>query len=213
MIRYGSFLVVILFFGGCRGSSSPHSLPIKPGRQSYEALCDSATRLIHTGDLVLRLGNDFTSYSLAQFNQSDKTYSHCGIASVDSAGAVFIYHAIGGEYNPDQKIKKEPAEKWFSSEHNFALGIARFDLDSNQIRKLMGTIRQYYDEGRKFDLEFDMSTDDQLYCAEMIYKAVSVATDDSSYLPVTQALGRRFAGVDNLFVNSHTRMICQLRYK
>ncbi|HTN47383.1 MAG TPA: hypothetical protein VL098_13620 [Flavipsychrobacter sp.] len=181
--------------------------------QSYKTLCDSAARLIHTGDLVLRLGNDFTSYSLAQFNQSDKTYSHCGIASVDSAGAVFIYHAIGGEYNPDQKIKKEPAEKWFSSEHNFALGVARFDLDSNQIRKLMATIWQYYDEGRKFDLEFDMSTDDRLYCAEMIYKAVTAAAGDSSYLPVTHALGRRFAGVDNLFINSHTHMICQLRYK
>ena len=39
-------------------------------------------KTIHSGDLVTRSGNDFTSKSLRLLNQHDKTYSHCGIASI-----------------------------------------------------------------------------------------------------------------------------------
>src|SRR5436189_2330486 len=58
---------------------------------------------IQNGDLVTRTGNDFTSQSLRSLNQRDKTYSHCGIASIEH-DSVFVYHALGGDFNPDQKI-------------------------------------------------------------------------------------------------------------
>jgi hypothetical protein len=156
--------------------------------------------------------NDVTSYMLSQLNSRDKSYSHCGVAVVEN-GKVFILHAIGGEFNPDQKIKKEPVEKWFSSKNNLAIGIARFDLDSNQRTAFVVTVKKYYRDEKKFDLNFDIATDDRLYCAEMIYKAVQLAAKDTAYIPVTQIFHKRYVGVDDLLRNAHTRIICQLRYK
>ncbi len=59
--------------------------------------------------MVLRTGNDFTSESLRQLSFTDKTYSHCGIASIEN-DSIFIYHALGGEWNPDEKLRRDPIE-------------------------------------------------------------------------------------------------------
>ena len=50
---------------------------------------------IRSGDLVTRTGNDFTSQSLRTLNRRNKTWSHCGIASIEN-DTLFVYHAIGG---------------------------------------------------------------------------------------------------------------------
>jgi hypothetical protein len=75
---------------------------------------DTAKKIVATGDLVVRTGNDFTSESLRSLNQRDKTYSHCGIASIEN-DTVFVYHALGGELIPisvfaetDLKILQHP---------------------------------------------------------------------------------------------------------
>src|SRR4051812_41975620 len=65
-----------------------------------------AVSVIKSGDIITRLGSDITSEMIRQFNQKDKSFSHCGIASIEH-DTVFIYHAIGGEFNPDQKLKRE----------------------------------------------------------------------------------------------------------
>src|SRR5205085_3574355 len=42
-----------------------------------------AKHLVGQGDMILRTGNDFTSESLRRLSTKDKTYSHCGIASIE----------------------------------------------------------------------------------------------------------------------------------
>lgn len=66
---------------------------------------DSTSKIIKTGDLIVRTGNDFTSESLRSLNQKDQTYSHCGIASIEN-DSLFVYHAIGGEFVLIKKLEK-----------------------------------------------------------------------------------------------------------
>src|SRR5438046_1469374 len=60
-------------------------------------------KMVKQGDLIMRTGRDFTSETMRQLSAKDKTYSHCGIASVEH-DSIFVYHSIGGEWNPDQKL-------------------------------------------------------------------------------------------------------------
>jgi hypothetical protein len=175
-------------------------------------MIDSAITLLRSGDLVLRTGIDVSSYMLRQMNQKDKTYSHCGIVMIEH-GYPFIYHSIGGEDNPDARLRRDSASFFFSPLNNFGFGLARYDMTESQVNKLRQTVLQYYKEGRKFDLNFDLKTDDRLYCAEFVYKAVRVATDDTAYLATTSIFGYTFAGVDDLFMNKHTRLLWQVKYK
>lgn len=173
---------------------------------------DSGISLLHNGDLVLRTGADVISYMLCQMNQENKTYSHCGLVIVEH-GYPFVYHSIGGEDNPDEKLRRDSANFFFSPANNLGFGIARFDADSAHIARLDTVIRRMYKEGHKFDLKFDLSTNDRFYCAEFVYKAVNEAMNDKGYIKTVTRKGFTFVGVDNLFCNSHARLVWQVQYK
>lgn len=175
-------------------------------------LVDSCVSLLQTGDLVVRRGDDMTSYMLSRLNKREDKYSHCGIAVIE-AGVPYIYHSIGGEDNPDEKMRKESAEYWFSPANNLAFGIYRYDMSDSRISSLIHHIDSLYQSGVMFDMDFDMSTDERLYCSEMIYKSVLAATQDSAYLQIENGYGRLFTGVDNLYLSPHAKRVCQIKFK
>jgi hypothetical protein len=173
---------------------------------------DSAISMLHSGDLVLRIGGGADSYMLSQMNQRDKTFSHCGIVFIEN-GYPFVYHSIGGEDNPDERLRRDSAVFFFSPLHNLGLGVVRYNIGEQNINDLQKIVLQYYRERRKFDMDFDLKTDDKLYCAEFVYKAMNTALKDTSFIKPTTMLGHRFVGVDDLFMNKHARMIWQIKYK
>lgn len=173
---------------------------------------DSCIQLLQTGDLVLRRGDDMTSYMLSKLNLRDKTWSHCGLVVIEN-DEPYVYHSIGGEDNPDEKMKRETAAQWFSPANNHSFAVYRYDMDDTTILKLTQQIHSYYNSGIMFDMDFDLNTDDRLYCSEMIYKAISKATADSTYIAIQHSYGRDIIGIDNLFLNPHAALVCQVRFK
>lgn len=176
------------------------------------SMVDSCVQLLKTGDLVVRRGDDMTSYMLSKLNVEDKTYSHCGLVVVEG-GYPYVYHSIGGEDNPDELMRKDSAHVWFSPVNNHAFAVYRYDMADSTINSLVGQLGDYYRKKKMFDMEFDMATEDRLYCSEMIYKAISGATGDKSYIPTAKNYGKVFVGVDNLYMNPHATPVCQIRYK
>ncbi len=173
---------------------------------------DSAISLLRSGDLVLRRGADVTSYMFSYTNQKDKSYSHCGIVIIEN-GYPFVYHSIGGEDNPNGRLRRDSASFFFSPANNLSLGIARFDMPDTSVSHLRQIVRQFYKEGRKFDTNFDLNTNDRLYCSEFVYKAVNKACADTNYIKPVSVLGFSYVGIDNLFINPHTKLVWQVKFK
>lgn len=211
-------IVIALLTAGCKDKNSndqntPEVLHLRATASKWNnQMIDSSIHLLKDGDLVLRTGADATSYMLRQMNLNNKTYSHCGIVMMEG-GYPFVYHSIGGEDNPDEKLRRDSAVFFFSPKTNERLGIARLDLSKVQINLLHGIARRYYHAGIPFDLDFDLATNDRLYCAEFVYKAVCEATSDTGYFSRTQLLARNYVGVDNLYDKRHARIICDIRFK
>lgn len=175
-------------------------------------LVDTAVSLLKTGYIVLRTGLGADSYLLAQMNRKDKTFSHCGIVMVEQ-GYPFVYHSIGGEDNPDERLRRDSASFFFSPLHNEGLAVIQYDYEADKITELQKVVYQYYKERPKFDLKFDLKTDDKLYCAEFVYKAVNKATNDPLYIKTTSVLGCTFVGIDDLFVNPHAHVVWKTKFK
>jgi hypothetical protein len=175
-------------------------------------MIDSCSATLKTGDLVVRTGIEVTSYILSQMNVRNKTYSHCGLVVIEG-GKPYVYHSIGGEDNPDACLRRDNAATFFSPLNNFGFGIARYNMADSTIQKLVAKVHQFYKEKRKFDMDFDLKTDDRLYCAEFVYKALIQATDDSNYIRPVTMFGNTYVGVDNLFMNGHAHMICEVKFK
>lgn len=175
-------------------------------------LADSAVSLLRSGYLVLRTGMGADSYLLCQINRKNKTYSHCGIVMVEN-GYPFVYHSIGGEDNPDERLRRDSAGFFFSPRYNFGFAIVKYDYDTLRIATLGKVVREYYKARPRFDMKFDLKTDDKLYCSEFVYKAVNRAMNDSQYIGTTTTPLRTFVGIDDLFINPHAQIIWQTVFK
>ena len=167
---------------------------------------------IQSGDLITRTGNDFTSESLRQLNQREKTYSHCGIASIEH-DSIFIYHALGGEFNPDQKLRRDPLDLFANPEGNRGMGVFRYQISSTQVERLILTIRHFYRSGIMFDLNFDLKSDDRMYCAEFVYKSLLIATENKLPFNISHIKDFKFIGVDDLFLQPSCKEILRIIYK
>lgn len=172
------------------------------------AKIDTAKHFIQTGDLVVRTGNDFTSESLRSLNQRDQTYSHCGIASVEH-DTVFVYHALGGEWNPDQKLRKDIFTVFAEPYGNRGFGIYRYALNKTETNSVLTTVKKLYQAGVMFDMKFNLQTNDRMYCAEFVYKAYTAGTNGKLAFTTSRIDTLVFIGVDDLFLQPQ----CSLQKK
>jgi hypothetical protein len=211
-----------LFFllAGC-GDVSNHNKLIIAKEDSLKELqkierafikIDSVKKIIATGDLIVRTGNDFTSQSLRSLNQRDKTYSHCGIASIEN-NSLFVYHALGGEFNPDQKIRKDKFEIFAEPYSNRGIGIYRYQLSQSEIKSLMLTVKQLHQMGIMFDMKFDLQSNNRMYCAEFVYKAYVMGTTGKLQFNTSHIDKFTFIGVDDLFMQPLCKEQKKILYK
>ena len=173
---------------------------------------DSAVSLLQSGYIVVRMGLGADSKLLAALNSRDKTFSHCGIVMMEN-GYPFVYHSIGGEDNPDERLRRDSAHFFFSPLRNTEIGISHYAFDTGDINELRRVVTDYYKIRPRFDMKFDLQTDDKLYCSEFIYKAVNKAMKDTGYIKTSARMTGRFVGIDDIFTNEHANIIWQIKFK
>jgi hypothetical protein len=188
---------------------------------------------IQEGDLVLRCGNDFISESLSDFSQKEKLYSHSGFAMMDNGG-MYIYSNMAGDINPDEIMRRDIVDSFITPVNNVAVGVYRYDLTNTELEKLKSIIHTHHMNKLQFDMNFDLSTDDKMYCAEMIAKSVEQATEKRiifSKSLITPGLKekyikkllakkvvpsakvaeqREYLALDDLYINPHCREVTKI---
>lgn len=179
---------------------------------SLPANQDSCLQLLRSGDIVLRTGNDELSNVFRHLNTRNQTYSHAGLVFIEKGRAV-VYHSIGGADNPDGQLRRDPVAHFVRSRQNLGWAIVRPGLDSSALQMLKLIVDSLYRSRVRFDSDFNMDSDDRLYCTEFVYKSILRASGDPSFLSLTVADGRTYVAVDDLFNNKHSQTICELHYK
>ncbi len=214
---FSCLIFFVLTLLGCKQTIQPKlvlsdALHQHKNLESNFAQIDSLKQLIISGDVITRTGNDFTSQSLKTLNRNDKTFSHCGIASLEN-DSLFIYHALGGEWNPDQKLKREIFENYVDARYNNVVGIYRFTIDNFANEKIIKTARLLYQSEVKFDMDFDLKTNAKMYCSEFIYKVFLQATDSAVKFNHSFINDFEFIGVDDIINYKTCKKIAVLNYK
>ncbi len=170
-----------------------------------------AKKYVKQGDLIMRTGKDFTSELMRLTSANDKTYSHCGIAGFEHDSLV-VYHALGGEWNPDARLRKDAFEIFCTPYENRGIGIFRYNMNNDAEAKLSKIIDTLYTAGIKFDMKFDLTSNDRMYCSEFVYKAVEQASDYKIRLPLRTFRNTKFVSPDNLYHNPFCKEILRLKF-
>jgi hypothetical protein len=167
---------------------------------------------LNDGDLVLRHSMGFISDAILTFQTQDPQYSHSGIVKKIN-GKTYIYHATGGEENVSQKMKRDPIAIYCHPAATYKFGVYCWDLADDQRKRFMDQLDYWYQSGMEFDLDFDMTTDDKMYCSEMIYKGLIKATGDPDYIALSNVIDKPYVAIDNLYLNPHCSRIFQYEYE
>ncbi|HVB04564.1 MAG TPA: hypothetical protein VNE41_12695 [Chitinophagaceae bacterium] len=202
-------ILLTLFCSSCHRPMVPGSPGLSEKRledRYNDSLIIQASWLVRDGDLVMRTGNDFISLTLRQFSLQDKTYSHSGLVQIDG-GRIRVFNAIGGEDNPNQTLRRDSFGYFCDPAYNFGFAVYRYNLNRVQLKRLDSIENRYYDERVKFNMSFDLKTDNRLYCTEFVYKSLLKATGDSGYIPLTHINHMTYVAPDNLYLNPHAHLI------
>ena len=212
------FGCLIFLYGACRPEAKKSHIAEEyaANRSRLQTkFADSLKQIeksIQNGDIITRTGNDFTSESLRSLNRRDKTFSHCGIAYKED-DSVFIYHAIGGEWNPEEKLKKESFFSFVSVQSNNSFGIFRYDSAACKSKALFAVVKKWFDEGIKFDMKFDLKTEDKLYCAEFVAKSLEKSSHHKISINHSKIGDFEFIGIDDIILNPMCRKKIVVQYK
>ncbi len=229
-------LSAVLFMASCRDQhyevpDVTHSGPdmskanydkITPGFDSLK----HAAQLIKDGDLVCRAGSDILSFSIANFSVKDKEYSHSGLAFHEN-GQVYVYHVYLGKENPSGFAMREPLDSFCNPRNEKGYGIFRYDITEEERKKLHEAMQDHYKNKLAFDKLFDLNTEKEQYCAEMIQKSLRKVTNDRCVIPVTSIRNKKirdpsmkevyvkqfdYIAVDNLYLNPFTSIIQRVKF-
>ena len=190
------FLFYVLMLNACTNNSLTQKLQaVKP--------------LLKSGDIIVRSGNDEVSEAARSFNRKDKTYSHCGIIQIEN-DSVFVYHALGGIYNPSQKLLRQPVALFCNPDDVDQFAVYRYPLTQVENKQLSNWINEKYRTGLLFDYYFNFYTDNRMYCSEFVFKALNTATGGAFNKFLHENEEPLYIAIDDLYLNDAVREIVKI---
>lgn len=168
---------------------------------------------LQDGDLVLRHSKGFVSDAILSFSTREPEFSHSGVVKKVN-GKAYVYHATGGEEHVTNDMKRDHISLYCHPAAVFKFGIFRYDLPKEEMDQFMGIMDANYEKGVQFDLDFDMTTDETMYCSEMIYKAMEeVRGKEGNFLELSTVGHKPYVAIDDLYLNEHTTELYRYEYE
>lgn len=126
------------------------------------------------GDLILRLGDDLISNQVRFMNEKDRSFSHAGLI-VDRNGGKVVCD-IYPHLSPADTIEYITIDSFVNPARNVEVALFRYRISQPEKDSMLAIIDQYKAKDVRFDMVYDLATDDKMYCSEMIAKALQQAT-------------------------------------
>jgi len=122
------------------------------------------------GDLILRHGSGFWSDWFRDLSPREKRFSHVGII-IFKDDDPFVVHAIASEITGIGAVREEPLSSFIEGIDDWA--IFRPNASTNEAKAIGLEARKLI--GHPFDMQFDLSEHQRIYCTELAFVAVNQA--------------------------------------
>jgi hypothetical protein len=130
------------------------------------------------GDIIFRRGKSLASQAVL-LTEKNSMYSHAGLICM-LKDVPYVIHAVPGESMTEpEEIKFEKLVSFLGYEHASRAGVYRLIKTCGSMRSLaVNTAKQAFDQRVQFDEEYNLNSDDKLYCTELIWKSYRAAGID-----------------------------------
>jgi hypothetical protein len=121
---------------------------------------------LQNGDLVLRCGRSIESYAV-YLADKEPEYSHIGIIVVEHS-IPYVIHAVPNKTN---LILKEQLSTFLNAKNCSKYAIYRANLNPNKLNIIATEAQNFYLSKYTFDNAYDLATNQELYCSELVLNA------------------------------------------
>lgn len=140
--------------------------------EKIKPLLEIRTEGLADGDIIFRTGRDLVS-SLVLTQGDAAQFSHVGVI-LKQEGQVSVVHSLPEDANSASGVQIETLTAFTSFDSTSDVAVYRLKgIDSKVRSKVTEYILQQV--GKPFDADFLLSTDDRMYCTELVVKAFSIA--------------------------------------
>jgi len=124
------------------------------------------------GDLIFRKGRDLVSQLVLSQGKSTQ-FSHVGIV-IKHKGVISVVHSLPENVTVSSGVQIESFTSFTSIENASDIAVYRLIKENP---KVINKVKEYalQQVGKPFDTDFLLSTDDSIYCTELVVKAYSTA--------------------------------------
>jgi hypothetical protein len=165
---------------------------------------------LNNGDLVLRDTKGLLSTVFRNASLQEKKFTHAGLLHKSNT-EWFVYHFMDGDNNQNG-LHIEPLSKFINSDKCSSYAIYRYTLNSKQLQGLDSIISDTEKQVIVFDSDFNLKTDDAMYCTEWIAKTLEKVTDQKDFIAQTTFDNYTYIAPDNLYLNIHCQFLYQDEY-
>ncbi len=178
-LSFALLVCPVIFLFSC---TSPSSETVKPVSKQDEINNNIASLKQNAlaGDLVVRMADDLISEQIKFLNETEKIYSHAGIIIMKN-DQPFVCNISPNDPKNDT-VQIVPVDSFINPAKNLKCALYRYDLSNAEKDSLTKILLKYKDDDIKFDWLYDLNTNDKMYCAELIDKALQRATGNRIHI-------------------------------
>lgn len=159
---------------------------------------------LKSGDIICRLGNGYFSKFFKRYSVKEKKYSHIGIISIQN-DSIFVYHSEASELTGVGKVKREVIHSFLNKIKTY--GIYRINSNEFIKEKIVNEAELYYKDETKFDLNFDLTNDDEVYCSELVANSINKGFQKKVIRPNIIFNDKEFYGIDDIYLNKELKLV------
>lgn len=151
---------------------------------------------LQTGDIICRKGNGIWSDLFKDLSIRDKRFSHVGLIIVDDNHDISVIHAEANDFTGIGGVYEQSLADFMYEGDGIAIYRLAEDFQNSlpEQKILAAQIRKFLET--PFDLQFDLSTNDRLYCSEFVFKVYSLLNPPIN-LYVSEKKGKQYVPVDS----------------
>ncbi|QIK58440.1 hypothetical protein G7050_00735 [Dysgonomonas sp. HDW5A] len=157
------------------------------------------------GDIIYRHGNGFFSDYFRKSSNREKLYSHGGIIAIDNNREVYVIHAEASELTGVGGVRKESLNVFLKNISTWA--VYRLDTTQTVRDSIVYVATQYLNKETPFDLDFDNTSDDKVYCTELIALSINKSTHRNLIKATGSIRNKPYFAIDDTYLTKEMKPI------
>lgn len=148
------------------------------------------------GDVLFKDGGGLWGSLAAGFSENDDGYGHVGLVAAGADGGLVVIHAGGDPATPSGRVQEASLDFFLRSAR--AAALYRPKIDSARAGAALAYAHAAVRRDAPFDATFSLATEDELYCTELVWRALSAALGEDAIPHKSERGGKVYVAIDDL---------------